>query len=47
MSPVSILRIRGQIQGLLKADCEKLAVRILRLNTARDIEEALKNINEP
>ncbi len=43
MSPVSILGIRGQIQGLSKVVCENLAAEILSLNTAREIEETLKN----
>ncbi len=43
MSPVSILRIKEQIQGLSKAACEKLVEEILLLKTAKEIEETLKN----
>ncbi len=43
MSPVSILPIREQIQGLSKADCENLVKKIFLLRTGNEIEEALKH----
>jgi phosphotransferase system enzyme I (PtsI) len=42
MSPVSILDIRGRIQGLVKSDCEDSVTKILALKTAGEIEEYLK-----
>jgi len=43
MSPVSILQIREQIQGLSKVSCEELVNKTLLLKTAKEVEETLKN----
>ncbi len=43
MSPVSILSVREQIQGLSKADCEKLVKKIFLLRTGNEVKEALKH----
>ncbi|MGB8456019.1 MAG: phosphoenolpyruvate--protein phosphotransferase [Anaerocolumna sp.] len=43
MSPASILRIRGQIQGLSKVACEELVEKTLLLKSAKEVEETLKN----
>ncbi|WMJ89145.1 putative PEP-binding protein [Anaerocolumna sp. MB42-C2] len=43
MSPGSILRIKGQIQGLTKSTCEELVKKAFTLSTAKEVEETLKN----
>ncbi len=43
MSPVTILQIREQIQGLSKVSCEELVNKTLLLKTAKEVEETLKN----
>lgn len=43
MSPTSILGIRGKIQGLAKAACNELVVKIATVKTAGEIEEIMKN----
>lgn len=43
MSPGSILRIKGQIQGLTKSACEGLVEKTFTLKTAKEVEETLKN----
>ncbi|MGN6710229.1 phosphoenolpyruvate--protein phosphotransferase [Anaerocolumna jejuensis] len=44
MSPGSILRMKGQIQGLTKSACDELVVKTFTLKTAKEIEETLKKI---
>lgn len=43
MSPVAILQLREQIQGLSKLECEKLVNKTLQLASAKEIEETLLN----
>lgn len=43
MSSGSILRIKGQIQGLMKSACEELVKKIFTLKTAKEVEEILSN----
>lgn len=43
MSSGSILRTKGQVQGLTKSDCEELVKEIFKLKTAKEVEESLRN----